>query len=157
MRRIASVLGVIAIAMTVGLPAHAAPPQITPGAPFSVDIPFPDVCPDFEMVATVRGRPHAITFVDNDGNAVRGFAGGQLKVTWTRLDTGFSRTWSIAGPTFYDGDGNAVRGTGSWTTPLEGTGWVLAHGNLTFDGLENGFSLIVDYHGNATAICDLMA
>jgi hypothetical protein len=149
--------GVLLVVLTLGMPARAAKPVITAGTPFEVVIPFPDVCPDFEMEATVAGRTHAITFLDNDGNVVRGFAGGQLFVTWERLDTGFSRTFSIAGPTFYDSTGAPVRGTGRWTTPLEGTGWVLANGNLTLDGFEDGFSLIVDYNGNATAICDLMS
>jgi hypothetical protein len=157
MRRTATLIGIIGVVLALGAPAHAARPQITPGTPFEVEVPFPDVCPDFEMVATVAGSTHAITFVDNDGNVVRGFSGGQLMVTWERLDNGFSRTFSIAGPTFYDDAGNAVRGTGRWTTPLEGTGWVLANGNLTFDGFQDGFSLIADYNGNVTAICDLMA
>jgi hypothetical protein len=148
------VLGVLFAPVTQ---AHAAEPQIVKGEPFEVEIPFPDVCPDFQMVATVRGRPHSITFVDNDGNTVRGFLGGQLFVTWTRLDTGFSRTFAISGPTFFDSSGTPVRGTGRWTTPLKGTGWVLANGNLTLDGFEDGFSVIEDYNGRATAICDLMS
>jgi len=157
MRRTLTFSLLIAAVLAVGVPAHAAAPEITAGTPFSVDIPFPDVCPDFQMVATVAGRSHSITFVDNDGNVVRGFSGGQLKVTWQRLDNGFSRTFSIAGPTFFDSSGDAVRGTGRWTTPLEGTGWVLANGNLTFDGFQDGFSLIASYKGHTTSICDLMS
>jgi hypothetical protein len=158
MRRIVpTLLASVTTVLLLAPPAHAARPTITPGEPFSVDIPFPDVCPDFEMVATVSGRTHTITFVDGDGNVIRGWSGGQLFVTWTRTDTDFSRTFSIAGPTFLDSSGTAVHGTGRWTTPLEGTGWVLANGNLTFDGFQDGFSLISSYKGNVTPICDLMS
>jgi hypothetical protein len=151
-------IGLLAITAVIAfaLPASAAKPQITAGTPFEVEIPFPDVC-DFPMTATVAGRSHSITFVDAAGNTIRGFSGGQLFVTWARDDGTLSRTFSIAGPTFYDSSGDAVRGTGRWTTPLEGTGWVLANGNLTFDGFQDGFSLIVDYSGNVTSICDLMS
>jgi hypothetical protein len=157
MRRI-PLLAVLMTASTLfGLgAANAAKPSITRGEPFEVEIPFPDVC-DFEMTATVRGRTHAITFVGANGDAVRGLSAGQLFVTWTRDDTGASRTFAIPGPTFYDATGTPVRGTGRWTTPLEGTGWVLANGNLTFDGFEDGFSLISSYKGNVREICDLMA
>ena len=52
---------------------------------------------------------------------------------------------------------HAVRGTGRWTTPLAGTGWVLANGNLTFGGFQVGFSLIASYEGRVTSICDPMS
>ena len=136
--------------------AGAAKPEITAGEFFEAEIPFPDVC-DFALTATVRGKPHAITFLDSSGEPVRAFSGGQLSVTWTRDDTGASRTFTISGPTFYDASGTPVRGTGRWTTPLEGTGWVLANGNLTLDGFQDGFSLIADYNGNVRPICELMA
>ena len=91
------------------------------------------------------------------GNAIRGFAGGQLFVTWQRDDTGFSRTFAISGPTFFDAEGNAVLGTGRWTTPMVDTGWVLAAGHLTFDGTLDGFSLISTMNGSSRSLCDLMA
>jgi hypothetical protein len=156
MRRTCLVVSLLVGSMFLGGAASAAQPTITAGEPFEVDIPFPDVC-EFEMTATVRGQTHSITFVDSSGETVRGFAGGQLFVTWTRDDTGFSRTFAIAGPTFFDASGTPVRGTGRWTTPLAGTGWVLANGNLTFDGFEDGFSLIASYRGNVRTICDLMS
>ncbi|HSL12313.1 MAG TPA: hypothetical protein VLA82_13460 [Actinomycetota bacterium] len=143
--------------LALALPATAAPPEIAPGESFEAVIPFPDVCPEFELEATVRGKTHTITFVDASGDPVRQIAAGQLFVTWTRTDTGFSRTFAISGPGFYDGAGNPVRGTGRWTTPLEGTGWALVIGNLTIDGLEDGFALVVDYTGRATSICELMS
>jgi hypothetical protein len=157
MRRILIGTAMLGILLAPAVPAGAARPQITPGEYFEAEVPFPDVCSDFEMTATVRGKPHAITFVDASGDPIRGFAGGQLFVTWTRDDTGFSRTFTISGPTFYDGAGNPVRGTGRWTTPVAGTGWALVNGNLTFDGFQDGFSLVVAYRGRATSICDLMA
>jgi hypothetical protein len=156
MRRILVAFLSIAGVLTFAVPASAAKPEMTAGVPFEVEIPFPDVC-EFSMTAVVSGRSHSITFVDASGAAIRGFSGGQLMVTWTRDDTGFSRTFSIAGPTFFDATGAAVRGTGRWTTPLEGTGWVLANGNLTFDGFQDGFSLIASYRGHVTSICDLMS
>ncbi len=156
MRRILVGFLTITALVLFALPASAAKPQITAGVPFEVEIPFPDVC-DFSMTAVVRGRSHSITFVDESGATIRAFSGGQLFVTWTRDDTGFSRTFAIAGPTFFDAEGDAVRGTGRWTTPLEGTGWVLANGNLTFDGFQDGFSLITAYSGNVTSICELMS
>lgn len=150
-------IGVLALAavMSTGPPALAAAPIRTPPTAFVVDIPFPDVC-DFAMTATVQGRTLSLTFVDSSGKAIRGFAGGQLFVTWTRDDTGFSRTFAISGPTFFDATGAAVRGTGSWTTPKVDQGWVLAHGNLTLDGLQDGFSVISSMNGTSTSICDLM-
>jgi hypothetical protein len=151
------------LALTVGtaliglaLPASASQPIITHSGPFEAVIPFPDVCA-FPMTATVSGSTHSITFVDEAGNPTSGFAGGRLFVTWTRDDTGFARTFAIAGPGFFDAAGNAIRGTGRWTTPMEGTGWVLANGNLTLDGLEDGFALISSMHGHAVSICDLMS
>jgi hypothetical protein len=153
---------VLVLVMTVGalaglaLPASASQPIITRSGPFEAVIPFPDVC-SFPMTATVRGSTHSITFVDAAGNPTSGFAGGKLFVTWTRDDTGFSRTFAISGPTFFDAAGNAIHGTGRWTTPMVGTGWVLANGNLTFDGLEDGFALISSMKGHAVSICDLMS
>jgi hypothetical protein len=156
-RRLISI-GVLALAaaVSIGPPALAAAPTRTAPTPFVVDIPFPDVC-DFPMTATVQGRTLSLTFVDSSGTVIRAWAGGQLFVTWTRDDTGFSRTFAISGPTFFDATGAAVRGTGSWTTPMVDTGWVLAHGNLTLDGLQDGFSLISSLDGTATSICDLMS
>jgi hypothetical protein len=69
-----------------------------------------------------------------------------------------SRTFAIAGPTFTFEDGT-VMGTGRWAAPIEGTGWSIVTGNITF-GQEvgpHGFALVVDYRGHATQICDLLA
>ena len=147
----------VVVVLALASPAIATPPQITPGESFEAVIPFPDLCPGFELEATVRGKTHTITFVDASGDPVRQIAGGQLFVTWTRTDTGFSRTFTISGPGFYDAAGNPVRGTGRWTTPVAGTGWALVIGNLTIDGLEDGFALVVDHTGRATSICELMS
>jgi len=135
--------------------ASAAAPIRTAPSYFEVDIPFPDVC-DFPMTATVRGRTLSLTFLDQQGAVVRGFAGGQLFVTWTRDDNQFSRTFAISGPTFLAADGTAYRGTGRWTTPMVDAGWVLAAGNLTLDGTQDGFSVISALDGHSTSICTLM-
>jgi len=136
--------------------ANAAKPSMTAPSSFSVEIPFPDMC-SFPMTAVVRGRTLSITFLDASGTAIRGFAGGQLFVTYTRDDNNFSRTFAISGPTFFDASGAAVRGAGRWTTPMVDAGWVLANGHLTFDGTEDGFSLISSMNGNAVSLCDLMS
>jgi hypothetical protein len=101
----------------------------------------------------VRGKTHLIEF---DGGT--SISAGQLKVTWTRLDGGGSRTFSIAGPTFTLENGT-VMGTGRWAAPIEGTGWSIVTGNITFGEQvdPNGFALVVDYRGHATQICDLLA
>jgi hypothetical protein len=111
-------LGAIVFPMTS---AGAAQPQISLPSSFEVVIPLPDICA-FPMTAVVRGRTLAITFLDATGTSIRGFAGGQLFVTYTRDDTGFSRTFAISGPTFFDASGAAVRGTGRWTTPMVDVG-----------------------------------
>jgi hypothetical protein len=156
MRRILALTMAVGLLMAFALPSQASQPIITRSGPFVAVIPFPDLC-SFPMTATVRGNTHSITFVDAAGNSTRGFAGGQLSVTWARDDTGFTRTFAIAGPTFFDAAGNGIRGAGRWTTPMVGTGWVLASGNLTLDGLEDGFALISSMKGHAVSICDLMS
>ena len=157
MTRSFAVLATCALILTLsGSPAGAAPPQISHPTSFEVVIPFPDVC-SFPMTATVRGRTHSITFLDASGNEIRGFAGGQLFVTWQRDDTGFSRTFAISGPTFFDAQGDAVLGTGRWTTPMVDAGWVLAAGHLTFDGTQDGFSLISTMNGGSRSLCELMS
>jgi hypothetical protein len=156
MRRLLVSFIVVAGSLLSAAPASSAPPVRTPPTAFEVEIPFPDVC-SFPMTATVRGRTLSLTFVDESGAVVRGFAGGQLFVTWVRDDTGFTRTFAISGPTFFAADGTAYRGAGRWTTPMVDTGWVLAAGNLTFDGTQDGFSLISSIDGSARSICDLMS
>ena len=147
------VLGALLIPATA---AEATPPVVTPPTSFEVVVPFPGVCA-FPMTATVLGRTLAITFVDANGNAIRGFAAGQLFVTWQRDDTGFARTFTISGPSFFDAAGDAVLGTGRWTTPMVDAGWVLASGHLTFDGTQDGFSLISTMNGHARSLCALMS
>jgi hypothetical protein len=157
MRRIVTTvlaaLGTIVVPATL---AGATPPQITPGESFEAAIPFPDVC-DFPLTATVRGRQHTIVFVDASGTPVSGILSGQLFVTWTRDDTGFSRTFSISGPGFLDTEGNQIHGVGRWTTPMVDVGWVLASGNLTLNGTQDGFALIESVSGHVQSICDLLS
>jgi hypothetical protein len=157
MTRLLALIGMCGLILSLsGPPAVAAPPQISHPTSFEVEIPFPDVC-SFPMTATVRGRTLSITFFDASGDAIRGFAGGQLFVTWQRDDTGFSRTFAISGPTFFDAEGTAVMGTGRWTTPMVDVGWVLAAGHLTFDGTQDGFALISTMNGSSRSLCDLMS
>jgi hypothetical protein len=40
---------------------------------------------------------------------------------------------------------------------MEGVGWVLAAGNLTFEGTEGGLGLITSMTGSATPICEVLA
>ncbi|MDP9302009.1 MAG: hypothetical protein M3P43_14135 [Actinomycetota bacterium] len=157
-RTLAAVLLTLGAVVLPSVAAGPAQPQITLPSSFEVVIPFPDICAfPITITAVVRGRTLSITFLDATGTAVRGFAGGQLFVTYTRDDTGFSRTFAIAGPTFFDASGVAIRGTGRWTTPMVDVGWVLANGNLTFDGTQDGFSLISTVNGNSVPLCDLLS
>jgi hypothetical protein len=155
-RTLGAVLLTLGAVVLPSVPAGAGQPQITLPSSFEVVIPFPDICA-FPITAVVRGRTLSITFLDTSGTAVRGFAGGQLFVTYARDDTGFARTFAIAGPTFFDATGVAIRGTGRWTTPMVDVGWVLANGNLTFDGTQDGFSLISAVNGNSVSLCDLLS
>jgi hypothetical protein len=153
MRRLLACAALVAVAVAMmAVPADAGKPTKTGGEPFEAVIPFPDIC-DFQLEATVRGKTHLIEF---DGGT--SISAGQLKVTWTRLDGGGSRTFSIAGPTFTLENGT-VMGTGRWAAPIEGTGWSIVTGNITFGEQvdPNGFALVVDYRGHATQICDLLA
>ena len=150
MRRLGACAALVTV--TVGMlaaPATAAKPTKTGGEPFEAVIPFPDIC-EFELEATVRGKTHLIEF--DDGTAI---SAGQLNVTWTRLDGGGSRTFTIAGPTFFLEDGSQM-GTGRWAAPIAGTGWAIVAGHITFEGFDDmGFGIVVDYRGHATQICDL--
>ena len=153
MRRLLACAALVTVAVAMmAAPADAGKPTKTGGEPFEAVIPFPDIC-DFQLEATVRGKTHLIEF---DGGT--SISAGQLKVTWTRLDGEGSRTFAIAGPTFTLEDGTVI-GTGRWAAPIEGTGWSIVTGNITFgDQVDpSGFALVVDYRGHATQICDLLA
>ena len=151
MRRLVVLFLPALVLMLLAPAAIAAPPDRTPPTAFTVDLDFGDTCA-FPMTAHLVGFTHAITFLDADGDPVRGFNGGRLKVTFTRTDTGFSRTFSISGPTHVAADGT-IRGTGTWANPtLDGT-WYLAAGNLT---LDDAF-ITVAQRGRAFPLCDVMA
>jgi hypothetical protein len=151
-RTLASV--VVALAAATLVPsgsAGAAPPQ---HGRFLIDmvIPFQGVC-TFDMTAHVVGKNHGITFVDADGNPIRGFLGGQLSVTFTRDDTGEARTFTISGPTRFDENGIIVRGTGRWATFTANGSFVIASGNFVMDASGT----ILEAKGNLRDICELMA
>ena len=132
--------------------ATAAPPEVTKPQRIAFDLQFPEIC-DFPLVAHVEGFTHFKTFLDANGDAIRGWTGGQLFVTWTRTDTGASRTFAIPGPTFFAGDGSPIRGTGAWANPeLDGT-WYLTAGIIVLDENFNTVSMV----GRKFAVCDLMS
>lgn len=152
MRKAVSILAigsVIAILGPAGI-ANAAPPE---RFSFPVDdvVPF-DAC-SYDMTAHVVGKNHLMFFVDGDGNVIRGFLGGQLSVTFTRDDTGASRTFVISGPSFFDASGTIVRGTGRWATPTADGTFVIASGNLMMDA----DGAILEANGNLRDLCELMA
>ena len=152
MRRAAAILAiglVVAILGPVGI-ASAAPPQRF-SFPIDDTLDF-DAC-SFGMTAHVVGKNHLIFFVDGDGDVIRGFLGGQLSVTFTRDDTGASRTFVISGPSFFDASGTIVRGTGRWATPTADGTFVIASGNLMFDA----DGAILEASGNLRDLCELMA
>jgi hypothetical protein len=139
----------IAILGPVGI-ANAAKPQ---RFSFPVDDVLQlDVC-SFDMTAHVVGKNHLTFFVDGDGNVIRGFLAGQLSVTFTRDDTGASRTFTISGPSFFDATGTIVRGTGRWATPTADGTFVIASGDLMMDAS----GAIVEANGNRRDLCELMA
>ena len=153
MRRFVRLM-LVACALIAAIPslALAAPPERTSPERVSFDIDFPTIC-DFPLVAHVESYTHSITFVDENGDPIRAWTGGQLFVTWERTDTGETRTFAIAGPTFFAGDGTPIRGTGTWANPdLDGT-WYMLAGQLQLD--ENFFT--VSSVGRKFAVCDLMA
>jgi hypothetical protein len=149
--RAALAIGIaIAILVPSGI-ASAAKPQ---HASFPVDlvIPFQGVC-GFDLTAHVVGKNHLIIFVDADGNPTGGFLGGQLSVTFTRDDTGASRTFTISGPSFFDENGTLVRGTGRWATFTADGTFVIASGNFVMDAIGT----ILEARGNLRDLCQLMA
>jgi len=151
-RSLVLALTVGATLMGLALPASASRPIIFPSEPFEIVAPFPDIC-SFPLTATINFNTHTILFVDAAGNMTRGFTGGQLFVTWTRDDTGFSRTFAVSGPAFFDEAFNVIRSTGRSVTSMEGVGLVLASGNLTYDAPD----VIASMTGHAVSICDLMS
>ncbi len=152
MRKASAVLAIaslIAILGPLGI-ADAAKPQ-------RFSFPVDDVlqfgaCP-FDMTAHVVGKNHLTFFVDGAGNVIRGHLAGQLSVTFTRNDTGASRTFTISGPSFFDASGTIVRGTGRWATPTADGTFVIASGNLMFDASGT----ILESSGNLRDLCELMA
>ena len=152
MRKILAVLAigsVVTILGPVGVANAAKPERIS----FPIEITDQvDAC-EFDMTAHVVGKNHLTFFVDGDGDVIRGFLAGQLFVTFTREDTGASRTFTISGPSFFDASGNTVRGTGRWATPTADGTFVIASGNLTLDAL----GVVVEVNGNVRDLCDLMA
>ena len=154
MRRLLACAALVTVAVAMmAAPADAGKPTKTGGEPFEAVVPFPDIC-DFQLEATVRGKTHLIEF---DGGM--SISAGQLEVEWTRLDGEGSRTFAIAGPTFTFEDGSVVERHRSLGRPIEGTGWSIVTGNITFGEKfdPSGFALVVDYRGHATQICDLLA
>jgi hypothetical protein len=151
-RSLVLALTVAATLMGLALPASAARPIIFPSEPFEIVAPYPDIC-SFPLTATINFNTHTIMFVDEAGNLTRGFTGGQLFVTWTRDDTGFSRRFAVSGPSFFDEAFTVLRSTGRSVTSMEGAGLVLASGNLTYDSPD----VIATLKGHAVSICDLMS
>lgn len=149
-RRIfATVVLALGLPLIPSAPATATPPE---RSTFQIDDVFPfDVCP-FPLMAHVVGMNHRITFVDASGNPTREFLGGQLFITFTRDDTGFSRRFTLSGPTFFDANGTPMRGTGRWVAGIEGVGYVIASGNLQFD-----IGLLVNIRGRYQELCDLIS
>lgn len=153
MRRTRAVLAIgvaIAILVPSGIATAAKPQRIS----FPVDsvIPFDGVCA-FDMTAHVVGKNHLTIFVDAAGNPTRGHLAGQLFVTFTREDTGASRTFTISGPSFFDENVSLVRGTGRWATFTADGTFVIASGNFVMDS----GGTILEAKGNLRNVCELMA
>jgi hypothetical protein len=152
MRKVLAVLAigtVVAILGPLGVANAAKPDRIS----FPVEITEPFEACEFDMTAHVEGKNHLTFFVDGDGDVIRGFLAGQLSVTFTRDDTGASRTFTISGPSFFDATGTIVRGTGRWATPTVDGTFVIASGNLMMDAT----GAVVEANGNLRDLCELMA
>jgi hypothetical protein len=153
MRRLVPLLlsAFVALILVAG-PALAAAPSRTAPERYEFDLDFPGICA-FPLVAHVEGYTHSITFVNSNGDTIRGWTGGQLFVTWIRTDTDASQRFAIPGPTFFAADGSPIRGTGTWANPeLDGT-WFMTAGIIVLDENFNTVSMV----GRKFAVCDLMA
>jgi hypothetical protein len=152
MRKATAVLAIglmIAILGPIGVASAAKPQRFS----FPVDDVMQFGACAFDMTAHVVGKNHLMFFVDGNGNVIRGFLAGQLSVTFTRNDTGTSRTFTISGPSFFDASGTIVRGTGRWATPTVDGTFVIASGNLMMDAS----GAILEANGNLRDLCELMA
>lgn len=153
MRKIRALLAMgiaIAILAPSGIANAAKPQRIS--FPLDYVVPFDGICA-FDMTAHVVGKNHLIIFLDADGNPTRAFLAGQLFVTFTRDDTGESRTFTISGPSFFDENIDVVRGTGRWATFTADGTFVIASGNFVMDSSTT----ILEANGNLRELCDLMA
>jgi hypothetical protein len=147
---VCTTLSVLALALAAP-PVSAAQPIFARGST-GFDIAFPAEICGFAIDAHVRTKAQTITFVDADGNPVRGLSTGQLFVTLTNADSGFSRTFAIPGPSFFDATGTLVHGTGTWLTFTAAGAFVLAAGNMDMDPTGN----ILAIRGRTFDVCELL-
>jgi hypothetical protein len=152
MRRIVALVGLSALLVSLmATPAAANRPTFIRGSA-EFDIPFGSEICGFAINAHIRTKAQTVIFVDRAGDPVRGLSTGQLFATLTNLDTGFSRTFAIPGPSFFDATGTLVRGTGTWLTfEADGT-FVLAAGNMDMDPVGT----ILGIRGRTFDVCSLL-
>jgi hypothetical protein len=131
--------------------ASGAPPSMSGGELVEVDLAFPPgaVC-DFAVDVHLELRARTITFVDANGDPIRGISVGRIHAWETNAETGTTHFSSISGPSFFDASGALVRGTGSWSgIQLQDGTWIRASGNITFDAN----TLVVAVRGHVEPLC----
>jgi len=154
MRRfIALLMSGIVTTMVAGT-ASAAPPIIerTGWDAFHISIPAGAVC-DFGLEIDVRQRLTITTFVDADGDPIRGLTTGFVEVVFMNAETNEIVRQAIPGPGFYDADGTIVRGAGPWSGNVNLSGeLVTTWGNVTFGP---DFT-VLDVKGREEPVCGLL-
>jgi hypothetical protein len=151
MRRIVAVVGLstLIVSLNAGA-AWANAPSKTRGA-FEFDVDFSGLC-SFDVLAHARGDTQLIVFVDGSGTPTRAISTGQFFVTLTNVDSGFSRTFAIPGPSFFDATGTLVHGTGTWLTITANGAFVLAAGNMDLAP----DSTLLSIRGRTFDVCSLL-
>jgi hypothetical protein len=149
---VVSVLASIVIASPV---ASAAPPLREGGGAVEVDLQFPAgaVC-DFAVDVHLEMRTTTTTFVDANGDPIRGISTGKILAWETNADTGTTVFHSISGPSFFDASGALVWGTGAWSgIQLEDGTWIRAHGLIAFDAN----AMVTAVRGQVEPLCASLA
>ena len=156
MTRLLTLFGTCALILALdAAPAIAAPPVQERGGAVEVDLQFPAgaVC-DFAVDVHLEMRTKTITFVDANGDPVRGISTGRIHAWETNADTGTTVFNSISGPSFFDATGALIWGTGAWSgIQLEDGTWIRANGLIAFDAN----AIVTAVRGHVEPLCASLA
>jgi hypothetical protein len=149
--RIVPLVAIVASLFATAPTAGAATPTIVRSGVVNVDLKIPAgaFC-TFALNVHLRFRTTAITFVDRDGDAVRGLQTGRLEAWVTNPKSGITLYQNIPGPSFFDGGGLLIRGTGPWSgiQTVDGV-TISATGNIRF----NADGLVTSVRGRVEEVC----